>query len=173
MNYVIIIIISFHLLGLDIFGDYMNQFIGYILFTFLFIYYCYGDIFKLTRKKLWKLYPSGYIQLRYNTDSRNRYITHLECKMVGYSNYWYELDKSMFGYIDKRMDVSYYGKHLCKIRTSDVLFNESERCLSSNKVRRLYDMYKSDLFSFRVIYGIFYIFYIFLSLLYFLIIVYR
>jgi hypothetical protein len=161
---------SLHLINIDIFGDYMNQFIGYILFTFLFIYYCYGDIFKITRKKLCKLYPSGYIQLRYGTDSRNRYITRLECKMVEYSDYWYELDKSMFGYVDKFMDVSFYKKHLCNIRTSDELFNESERCLSSNKVRRLYDMYKSDLFSFRVIYGIFYIF---LSLLYFLIIVYR
>ena len=45
MNYVIIFIISFHLLGLDIFGKYMNHVIGYILFTFIFVYYCYGGMF--------------------------------------------------------------------------------------------------------------------------------
>ncbi len=170
MNYVIIFIISFHLLGLDIFGKYMNHVIGYILFTFIFVYYCYGGIFNITRKKLRKLYPCDYIQLRYDTDLQNRNITRLECNMVNYSDNWYDLDKSMFGFVNGVMDKSFYDKHLRSIRTSEELFNESERCLMSRRVRRSYDMHKSDLLSFRILYGILYIF---LSVLYFLIILYR
>ena len=76
----------------------------------------------------------------------------------------------MFGFVNGVMDKSFYDKHLRSIRTSEELFNESERCLMSRRVRRSYDMHKSDLLSFRILYGILYIF---LSVLYFLIILYR
>ena len=112
----------------------------------------------MTRKKLMNIYPDAYIQLRYDTNLQGDKISKLECKMCDYSDYWYELDKSMFGFIDDKMTVDYYNMHLSNINTSDALFKESELRLGVKRIHKLYKMYKSDYITYRILFGMLYIF---------------
>lgn len=158
VNYISFLFVTLHLLNIDIFGRYSEWIIGYILVTLLFIYYCFNRMFLLTRKKLMNIYPDAYIQLRYDTNLQGDKISKLECQMCDYSDYWYELDKSMFGFIDDKMTVEYFTTHLSNINTSDALFKESELRLGVKRIYSLYKMCKSDYVTYRILFGMLYIF---------------
>lgn len=158
VNYISFLFVTLHLLNIDIFGRYNEWIIGYIIVTLLFIYYSFNRMFLLTRKKLMKIYPDAYIQLRYDTNLKGDKISKLECKMCDYSDYWYELDKSMFGFIDDKMTVDYFRTHLSDISTSDALFKESELRLGVKRIYSLYKMCKSDYVTYRILFGMLYIF---------------
>lgn len=159
VNYISFLFVTLHLLNIDIFGRYDEWIIGYILVTLLFIYYCFNRMFLLTRKKLMKIYPDAYIQLRYDTNFKGDKISKLECQMRDYSDYWYELDKSMFGFIDDDMTVEYFTSHLSDINTSDALFKESELRLGVKRIYSLYKMGKSDYIIYRILFSMLYIFF--------------
>ena len=158
VNYLSFTFVTLHLLNMDIFGRYSEWIIGYIIVTLLFIYYCFNGMFLLTRKKLMKIYPDAYIQLRYDTNLEGDKISKLECKMCDYSDYWYELDQSMFGFIDDKMSVDYFTTHLSDINTSDALFKESELRLGVKRIYRLYKRCKGDYVAYRILIGMLYIF---------------
>lgn len=157
VNYLSFIFVTLHLLKID-FGKYGVWIMGYVLVSLLFVYYCFGNMFLLTRKKLMDIYPDAYIKLRYDTNLNGDKITKLECQMCDYSDYWYELDKSMFGFTDEKMGLDYFNTHLSNVNTSDGLFNESELRLSVKRFRRMYDLSKSDYNTYRILFGMFYIF---------------
>ncbi len=155
VNYISFLFVTLHLLNIDIFGRYNEWIIGYIIVTLLFIYYCFNRLFLLTRKKLMNICPDTYIRLRYDTNLEGDKISKLECKMY---DYWYELDKSMFGFIDDNMSVDYFTTHLSKINTSDALFKESELRLGVKRIYRLYKRCKGDYVAYRILIGMLYIF---------------
>ena len=105
-----------------------------------------------------KIYPDAYIQLRYDTNLNGDKVTKLECQMCDYSDYWYELDKSMFGFTDEKMSVDYYNMHLSNINTSDALFKESELRLGVKRIRRMYEINKGDKTTYRILFSMLYIF---------------
>ena len=158
VNYISFLFVTLHLLNIDIFGRYNEWIIGYILITLLLIYYCFNRMFLLTRKKLMNIYPNTYIQLRYDTNLKGDKISKLECKMCDYSDYWYELDKSMFGFIDDKMTVNYFKTHLSDISTSDALFKESELRLGVKRIRRMYDNNKGNKSTYCILFSMLYIF---------------
>lgn len=165
LNYVGLIISTLVLIDINIFGEYSIMIYGYILFTLIIIYFVFGNIFLLTRKKLMRLYSDGLIELRYSLSSSDDKICDLECRMVDYSDEWYELDKSMFGF-NGDMDLGYYQKYLSNINLSSGLFKESELRLGVKRMRQMYDIHKSDYIIFCIIYSIFYI--IFSALMFFI-----
>jgi hypothetical protein len=157
VNYLSFIFVTLHLLNID-FGEYGIWIMGYILVSLLFVYYCFGNMFLLTRKKLMNIYPDAYIQLRYDTNVKGDKVTKLECQMCDYSDYWYELDKSMFGFTNEKMSVEYFNTHLSNINTSDALFKESELRLGVKRIRRMYEINKGDKSTYRILFSMLYIF---------------
>ena len=157
VNYLSFIFVTLHLLNID-FGEYGIWIMGYILVSLLFVYYCFGNMFLLTRKKLMDIYPDAYIQLRYDTNVKGDKVTKLECQMCDYSDYWYELDKSMFGFTNEKMSVDYYNMHLSNINTSDALFKESELRLGVKRIRRMYEINKGEKSTYRILFSMLYIF---------------
>lgn len=155
VNYISFLFVSLHLLNIDIFGRYNEWIIGYIIVTLLFIYYCFNRLFLLTRKKLMNKHLDTHIRLRYDTNLEGDKISKLECKLY---DYWYELDKSMFGFTDDKMTVEYFTTHLSNINTSDGLFKESELRLGVKRIYRLYKRCKDDYVAYRILIGMLYIF---------------
>lgn len=164
-NFFILLCVSLPLLGIDIYN--FAYILGYLLISFLFIYYCFGDIFLLTRKKLWKHYRNGFIKLRYKVSDDGNFIKCLECCLLDYSKTWYELDTSMFGYVDKAMDIEYFNERLSSIHDIKVLFDESDTILSLTRNRRRYESHKDDKVQ---KYWALSIYYILFSLIYFILI---
>jgi hypothetical protein len=164
-NFFILLCVSLPLLGIEIYN--FGYILGYLLISLLFIYYCFGDIFLLTRKKLWKYYQNGFIKLRYKISDDGKFIKHLECCLLDYSESWYELDLSMFGYIDEPMDIKYFNEKLSSIHDINVLFDESDTILSLTRNRRLYESHKYDKIQRNWALSIYYILF---SLIYFILI---
>lgn len=158
VNYVSLIFLAFHGFDIKIFGEHTIWIVGYILLTLLSIYYCFDNMFLLTCKKLMDIYPDAYIQLRYETNFKGDKVSKLECKMCDYSDYWYELDKSMFGFINEKMSIDYFTSHLSNINTSDALFKESELRLGVKRIRKMYEINKSDKTTYRILFSMLYIF---------------
>ena len=157
--------ITFPFLGIDI--NNFGYILGYLVISFTFIYYCFGNIFLLTRKKLFTRYPCGGIEFRYKLSKDRCFVKRLECCFLDYSDAWYELDMRMFGFIGSDMDISYYNSKILSISNIEELFEESDRVLSLKRNRSRYENDKSDKNQIRLALSFYYILF---SVIYFILI---
>ena len=165
-NYLILGILSLLLIDIKIYN--FEYLVGYLIISFIFIYYVFGNIFTLTYNKLSKSY-SGRINLRYYLCNDGIHIKRLECCILNHSDKWYDLDMGMFGFIDSKMHIDYYNKHLLSAFDVNSLLKVSDRMLYIRRHRKSYDSCCSDKFQMRFIWCLYYIFF---SIIYF-ILVYR
>lgn len=153
-NIIILLSICISFLGID----NIEYIIGWLTTLFIFIYYCYSNLFVISRKKLLKRFPCGIMKLRPYYDNGGKYVEKLCINIPYYNDAWYELDMCMFGFIGgDKMSIQYYRDNIMLLSDSEDLYKLSERSLS---VRRLYNSYqghKSELLVIRILYSIFFI----------------
>lgn len=153
-NIIILLSICISFLGID----NIEYIIGWLITLFIFIYYCYGNIFLVTRNKLLNRFPCGIMKLRPYYDDGGNYVKKLYINIPYYNDVWYELDISMFGFIGSdKMSIKYYRDNIMLLSDSEDLYKLSERNLSVRRLYNSYQGYKSELLVIRILYSIFFI----------------
>lgn len=159
-NYLILSLVTMSIFNNDIFGVNCSYIIFYALSLMIFVYYCFNNMFCLSRKRLCKM-DDGVIEFRCKMNDDNVHIDKLECRMMEYDDYWYELDCNMFGFTINKMDYEFYSKNLLSVHTVHGLVKEINRILG---VRRRYDDYracKHDKLLLRSVYTFYFLLYSF------------
>ena len=153
-NIIILLSICISFLGID----NIEYIIGWLTILFIFIYYCYGNLFVVSRKKLFNKFPCGIMKIRPSYDVSGKYVEKLYINIPYYNDVWYELDISMFGFIGSdKMSIKYYRDNIMLLSDSEDLYKLSERNLSVRRLYNSYQGYKSELLVIRILYSIFFI----------------